>query len=277
MTQLPEVEVLKRDLEKEIVGKKIKEVWLSPADLVKRHGTIKDFSAELADAKITSLERRGLLLLMGLDSDKTLVIHPGSRCRITKETANESRGEFTRMTMSFSTGGSLHYHDLEPDGELFIVDTPVVDEVDELKKLGMDPLAEPIPWPVFAQALSARDDMLKAVLSDDAFVVGLGDVYADEILFEAGLAPARSSSTLSSQEVRRLHRSILEVIYEAIKQGGADKAPSDGEDGFIPYADVDHLKIYDRAGLPDTRSRAIIEHTKLRKNLSAFHSPRTQT
>lgn len=276
MTQLPEVEVLKRDLEKELVGKKIKEVWLSPADLVKRHGTIKDFSAELVDAKFTEMDRRGRLLLLGLDNDRTLVLIPGSRARLTKETASQARGEFTRMTIVFAPGGAIHYHDLVPDGELFIVDTEAVGDIEELQGLGMDPLAEPIPWPVFANALADRDDMLKAVLVDDRFVVGLGDVYADEILFEAGLSPSRSSASLSSQEVRRLHRSILEVIYEAIKQGGTDQAPEAG-DGFIPYAEVGHLKIYDRAGLPDTRSRAIIERSVLRKGLSAFHSPRTQS
>ncbi len=277
MTQLPEVEVLKRELEKEVVGKKIKDVWLSPAELVKRHGTIKDFAATLADVKITDLDRRGLLLLFGLEDDRTLVIKPGSRARLSKETATADRGEFTRMTMTFSTGGSLHYHDLEPDGELFVVSTDAVDDIDELQKLGMDPLAEPIPWPVFSQALTDRKDMLKAVMSDDSFVVGLGNIYSDEILFEAGLSPARGSATLSSQEVRRLHRAILEVIYEAIKQGGVDQAPGEGVDGFIPLEEVGHLKIYAREGQPDARSRAIIEYGKIRKGLYAYHSPRTQT
>lgn len=277
MTQLPEVEVLKRDLEKEVVGKRIKDVWLSPAELVKRHGTIKDFTAALVDAKITSLDRRGLLLLLGMDDDHTLVVIPGSRSRLSKETAKAARGEATRMTVEFATGGALHYHDLVPDGELFIVDSDAVDQVEELQRLGMDPLAEPIPWPVFAQALADRKDILKAVLSDDTFVLGLGNVYSDEVLFEAGLAPDRGSATLSSQEVRRLHRSILEVVYEAIKQGGTDKPPADGAEGFTPYAEVDHLKIYEREGLPDARSRAIIEHTKIRKGLSSYYSPRTQT
>ncbi len=277
MTQLPEVEVLKRDLEKEIVGKKIKDVWLSPAELVKRHGTIKDFAATLAESKITAIDRRGLLLLFTLDSEQTLVVKPGARARLSKETANAERGEFTRMTMTFTTGGSLHYHDLEPDGELFVVDTDAVDGLDELQKLGMDPLAEAIPWPVFSQALTDRKDLLKVVMSDDSFVVGLGNIYSDEILFEAGLSPMRGSATLSSQEVRRLHRAILEVIYEAIKQGGVDKSPGDGVDGFIPFDEVGHLKIYAREGRPDARSRAIIEFVKVRKGLYAYHSPRTQT
>lgn len=276
MTQLPEVEVLKRDLEKEVVGKKIKDVWLSPADLVKRHGTIKDFAATLADHKITDLQRFGRLLLFGLDDNKTLVVIPGQRTRMTKETATAERAEFTRMTMTFTTGGSLHYHDEEPDGELFVIDSDEVDSLDELQGLGMDPLAEPIPWPVFAQALSDRDDILKAVMRDDSFVVGLGDVYSDEILFEAGLAPDRGSATLSSQEVRRLHRSILEVIYEAIKQGGVDQMPDEG-DGFLPYEEVGHLKIYGREGQPDARSRSLIEYGKIRKGIYSYYSPRTQT
>lgn len=277
MTQLPEVEVARRDLEKEIVGKKVKDVWLSPAELVKRHGTIKDFTATLVDRKIESLDRQGLCLLFGLDDDTTLVLVPGTRARLTKETANEDRGEHTRMVLTFTTGGSLHYHDLEADGAMVIVDTESLPEVEELQGLGMDPLAEPIPWPVFANALVDRDDLLKAVLVEDSFVVGLGDIYSDEILFEAGLAPDRGSATLSSQEVRRLHRAILEVIYEAIKQGGVDQAPEEGADGFLPYEEVEHLKIYAREGQPDARSRATIEYGKIRKGLHSYHSPRTQT
>jgi formamidopyrimidine-DNA glycosylase len=277
VTQLPEVEVLKRDLEKEVVGKKIKDVWLSPAELVKRHGTIKDFASTLSDHKITELQRRGKVLLFGLDEGLTLAVIPGQRTRMTKETANAERGALTRMTMTFTTGGSLHYHDEAPDGELFVIETEQVDDLDELQGLGMDPLAEPIPWPVFAKALADRDDILKAVMRDDSFVIGLGDVYSDEILFEAGLAPDRGSATLSSQEVRRLHRSILEVIYEAIKQGGVDKAPADGAGGFMPFEEVSHLKIYGREGQPDARSRAIIEYDKIRKGIYSYYSPRTQT
>ncbi|WP_108668237.1 DNA-formamidopyrimidine glycosylase family protein [Euzebya rosea] len=277
MTQLPEVEVIKRELEKELVGKKIKEVWLSPAELVKRHGTIKDFSASLVDNKITSVDRKGMCLLFELDNDTTLVVIPGSRARMTKETAKEARGDATRMVLTWTTGGSVHYHDLEADGDLFVVDTDTVDDLDDLAKLGMDPLAEPIPWPVFSSALTDRKDLLKAVMVDDSFVVGLGNIYSDEILFEAGLAPARNSATLSSQEVRRLHRAILEVIYEAIKQGGTDKAPSETDKGFLPYEEVDHLKIYAREGQADARSRATIEYGKIKKGLYAYHSPRTQT
>lgn len=276
MTQLPEVEVLRRDLEKEVVGKKIKDVWLSPAELVRRHGTIKDFAATLSERKITALRRVGLVLLFELDENMTLVVICGRRARMTKETATAERAEFTRMTMTFTTGGSLHYHDLEPDGELFVIDSDQVADLKEIKGLGMDPLAEPIPWPVFAQVLVDRDDMLKVVMRDNSFVVGLGDVYSDEILFEAGLAPDRGSSTLSSQEVRRLHRAILEVVYEAIKQGGSDQAPDSGN-GFLPYDEVAHLKIYGREGLPDSRSRAIIQYDKIRKGLYSYHSPRTQT
>jgi formamidopyrimidine-DNA glycosylase len=277
VTQLPEIEVLRRDVEKEALGKKVKDVWLSPADLVRRHGTIKDFAAALVDTKITGVDRRGRAVLLALDSGRTLVLLPGSRARATKETATADRGELTRMVIAFSTGGALHYVDAEPDGELFVTDTELVDEVEELQGLGMDPLAEPIPWPVLSQALTERADILKAVLADDGFVVGLGDVYSDEVLFEAGLAPDRGSATLSSQEVRRLHRSILEVVYEAIKQGGADRPPADGSGGFIPYAEVDHLKVYAREGLPDARSRAIIQHTKIRKGVSSYHSSATQS
>jgi formamidopyrimidine-DNA glycosylase len=272
VTQLPEVEVLRRDLEKEALGKKVKDVWVSPAEVVRRHGTIKDLVAAVTDAKITSVDRRGRAVLVGLDGSRALVLVPGSRARALKTTASADRAPSTRVVLGFATGGAVHYLDEQADGELFVVDGDAVEGLPEVQGLGMDPLAEPIPWPVFAQALADRADVLKAVLVDDGFVVGLGDVYSDEVLFEAGLAPDRGSATLSSQEVRRLHRAILEVVHEAIKQGGADRAPADRPDGFVPYGEVDHLKVYAREGRPDARARATITYTKIRKGLFSYHS-----
>lgn len=277
MSALPEAEVLRRDLDKELVGKKIKEVWVSPAELVRRHGTIKDFAATLEDRKVVGAERRGTVVLLGLDGDDTLVLIPGTRCRVTRESATADRAEHTRMVATFTTGGSIHYQDLEADGQLFVIPTEEVEGLPELQALGLDPLAEPIPWPVLAQQLTARREMLKQILLDETFVVGLGDVYTDEILFEAGLSPTRTPDTLSSQELRRLHRAILEVLYEAIKQGGVDAPVSEKDPSFAPYREIDFLKVYDREGEPDARSRQPITHAEVADGIWAYWSPNSQT
>lgn len=276
MTQLPEVEVLRKELDKEVVSKRFKDIWVSPAELVRRHGTIKDFAATLSERRINALSRRGVHLLFSLDDDLVLVIRPGSRARITKETATAEKGEHTRMVATFTTGGSMHYHDLDADGEMFVVPAAEVDDLEDFANQGMDPLIDTIPWPNLARQVTARAVKLKTLLMDPAFIVGLGDVYSDEILFEAGLGPERLTTTLSTQEIRRLHRAILEVLYEAVKQGGVDD-PGEGADGFPAYRDVDFLKIYDREGQPDARSREPIVRRKVTNHHYSYFSPKTQT
>lgn len=277
MTQLPEVEVLRKDLEKEVVGKRVKEVWVSPAELVRRHGTIKDFAATLTERKLLGVSRRGVVLLLQLDEDLVLVIVMGRRARITRETASADKGTYTRMIASFTTGGSMHYHDLDADGSMFIVPTAEVDDLEELSGLGLDPLNDTIPWPELAQRVVAQEIPLGKLFRDPSFVAGLGDVYADEILFEAGLSPKRSSTTLSNQEMRRLQRAILEVLYEAVKQGGVDQPRSEGDDTFVPYEEIEFLKIHGRAGEPDARSREPIVCEDIGDGVRAYFSPRTQT
>ena len=106
--------------------------------------------------------------------------------------------------------------------EAFVVTPDLLpEEVPELAELGLDPVAAPVSWTAFAQALvSRRTEKLKPLLLDPTFVVGLGNLYADEILHDAGLRPDREVSTLSTMEIRRLYRSLVEILHEATKHHG---------------------------------------------------------
>lgn len=272
MTQLPEAELIFREMEKELAGKRIKDVWVSGAKFVRGPSTIKAFVAGIQGAKIGEMTRRGTSILIELDNDRVLIIMPGSRARMVRHTASAKATKTVRMTMSFSTGGSVHYSDMDGDGQFYLLETEQVDSVAEFQNLGLDPLDEPIPWPVFSADLEARKRPLIEVLVDPSFVVGIGEIYANEILFRAGLHPLRMSDTLSNQEVRRLHRSVLELVNDAIKAGGVD-VPVDGDpDAFMPFDELELIEIYGRAGQPDTRSRAIIERFELEGGITAFAS-----
>ena len=253
MTHLPEVEVIRKELEKEVQGKRFKTVNVRSASAVARHRNRPEFYKALDGRKIESVTRRGRLLLFELDEDLTLVIALGSRGALRRETATEEAGPDTQFTASFTTGGALHLVDPVKDAELFVVPTPELDALPELSTGGIDALADTFTWHAFGQELVLRQQPLALLLRDETFILGLGDLYADEILWSAGLAPTRPSNSLSSQEVRRLYRAIFEVLYEAVKQGGVNVTDVDAEEEEVGYADF--VKVYERVGEQCVRCR----------------------
>lgn len=254
MTYLPEVEVIRKELEKEVQGKRFKEVNVKSANAVARHRNRPEFYKALDGRKIESLTRRGRLLLFELDDDQTLVVSLGSRGVLSRETASSEAGPDTQFTASFTTGGALHLIDPAKDGELFVVPTAELEAIPELSAGGIDALADTFTWHAFAQELVLRQQPLAQLLRDETFILGLGDLYADEILWSAGLSGLRSSHTLTSQEVRRLYRAIFEVLYEAVKQGGIDVPEEDAdEDEDAEYGEF--VKVYERVGEQCLRCR----------------------
>ncbi len=262
MTYLPEVEVIRKELEKEVQGKRFKTVNVKSATAVGRHRNRPEFYKLLDGRRIESITRRGTLLLFELDEDQTLVVSLGARGALSRETASEEAGPETQFTASFTTGGALHLVDPGRDAELFVVSTAELEALPELATGGIDALADTFTWHAFGQELMLRQQALALLLRDETFILGLGGLYADEILWTAGLSPRRRSNSLTSQEVRRLYRAIFEVLYEAVKQGGVEVTDHVLEDHEEPeYADF--VKVYDRAGEQCVRCRRPIEQMKV--------------
>jgi formamidopyrimidine-DNA glycosylase len=142
VTYLPEVEVIRKELEKEVQGKRFKDINVKSANAVARHRNRPEFYKLLDGRKIESLTRRGRLLLFELDEDQTLVVSLGTRGVLSRETANVEAGPDTQFTASFTTGGALHLVDPAKDGELFVVPTAELEGIPELSTGGIDALAD---------------------------------------------------------------------------------------------------------------------------------------
>jgi formamidopyrimidine-DNA glycosylase len=150
-------------------------------------------------------------------------------------------------------------------GELFVSAAPVdgAPALPELSHLGFDPLEDVMSWEKFWVLLSSRKSGLKALLMDQEFVAGIGNMYADEILFAAGLRYDRQSNSLSSQEVRRLYRAMVETLAEAVKRRGSSLADEQYRDLFGEVGDYqDQHQAYDREGQACRRCRATIVRVK---------------
>ncbi|MEX0658671.1 MAG: DNA-formamidopyrimidine glycosylase [Egibacteraceae bacterium] len=277
MTQLPEVEVIRKHLEKDVVGKRFKDVTVKTAATVRHHRNRPEFVRTLEGRKIEAVHRRGTDLLLELDEGKVLVVRIGENATISRETATAEPARHTQVVATFTTGGALHYSDAGKDGELWVIGADELDTIPELQATGLDPLAQVFTWHEIDQQLKARKTKLKGLLVDPSFMVGLGDVYSDEILWAAGLSGARPSQTLSSQEVRRLYRAIFEVLQEAVKQGASDAASGEAPDPLDDEDYSDHLKVYGRTGEPCARCRQPIRRARIDRKLTAYFCAQCQT
>jgi formamidopyrimidine-DNA glycosylase len=278
VSQLPELEVLRRDLERDVSGKRIKDVTVRGDALLFKPGDEREFAELLAGQRIGTVARLGVHLVFELDDERALVARLGRQGSLSRETAAAEGGRNTRLIATFTTGGALHYTDPGDDGEFSVVMASELASMPELGKLGIDPLAHTFTWRAFGQELVRRDVPLKTVMLDSSFVVGLGDLYSDEVLWAAGLSGRRQSSTLSSQEVRRLYRSLLEVLHEAVKQRTSDGLPApQSEDDDDEDVSEGWLKVWGREGLPCARCRQPIRHGEVVDGAPSYHCGNCQT
>ena len=265
MPELPEVEVVRRDLEREIVGKRIKGVEVDGMRTVRRHHNRKQFIARLEGKKITGVERRGKYLLARLEGGDVLVIHLGMSGQLLRaKTARETRAKHTHVIITFSQGGQLRFIDPRTFGEMFVTEADALNKVSELNHLGIDPLENAMSWEQFGQLISQRHAKLKPLLMDQKFLAGIGNIYSDEILWGAGLRWDRMSDSLSSQEIRRLYRSMVEILQDAVKYRGSSLADEQYVDLFGKPGDYQHHhKVYARDGETCRRCRHVIRRERV--------------
>src|SRR6478752_4950725 len=215
MPELPEVEVVRRDLEKEVVGKKIKSVEVNGMRSIRRYRQRKPFTSALDGRKITAVSRRGKYLILKMDDGNALIIHLGMSGQLLRvKTSREAVAKHTHVTITFTQGGQLRFVDPRTFGEMFV--TPF-DGIDQ----DVDPLESAMSWDYFGELLAQRHMKLKAALMDQKFLAGIGNIYSDEILHAAGLRYDRMSDELRPEEVRRLYRAVVEVLSAEVGHGEA--------------------------------------------------------
>ncbi len=279
--ELPEVEVMRRDLEKDVVGRRIKAAEVKPSKnamrAIRRYAKRKDFTSQVEGTKITKVERRGKYLVLSLDSGDALVTHFGMSGQFQRGTGRVVFPPHTHVVFTFQQGGDLRFIDPRTFGELFVAAGDELGKIKELQHIAIDPLDQGFTWPTFQYLLAQRGAKMKQLLMDQKFISGLGNIYSDEVLFSAGLRYDRLSDTLSSQEVRRLYRAIQETIQEAIKLRGTTLDDEAYVDLFgNPGEYQNELKVYGRTGLPCRRCRTPIQSTKISQR-NAYFCPQCQS
>ena len=299
MPELPEVELIRAALQREFVGKKIKAFAATNASVVPRHKAVKDVRVLIEGRTIKNVARLGLYLIVQLDNGLAFVATLGPTGSLVKaKTAKEVKPKHTRAELSFSTGEELRFVNAAGGVELFVSlaptpDTEVViskyarlsiggDGVDirkrlpELAMLGIDPFEDQLGWDRFAAITRSRTVATKTMLLDQEVMSGIGNVYADEILFAANIRFDRPASALSTIEIRRLHRTIPEVMTEAMKAGGVslEAAPFVNIDGKAGTFQND-LRVAGRDGQPCVTCRTPIAKVTF-EGVATYFCPKCQ-
>jgi formamidopyrimidine-DNA glycosylase len=272
MPELPEIEILRRELDKDISGRKIKTVEVAALKPIRRYKTKKQFTELLEGNKLTGLERRGPFLVFKVEGGDAMVADLGSAGQLVRaKTARGAAPKGTQITFTFTQGGLLRLVDTKGDAEVFVHPLAEISALPEFAELGIDPLESSISWLDFWRRIHPRNAKLKSLLMDRTVLCGIGPVYSDEILFAAGLRHDRDSGKLTEQEVRRFYRAIVETMHDAVKyhQSAAAQSARTSGDPF-DEEHSDHLKVYERDGDTCRRCRRDIVKARLGNRVTYF-------
>ena len=252
MPELPEVETTARGLRERVLGRKIVEVGSLDWPRMAPNATLDMLVSTGVGRVIESVTRRGKYVVVGLSGEAFLVYHRKMSGNLVLRTADLPTVLHTHLTVTFDDGWRLDFVDPRKFGRvyLFLGRDSLDAFLDE--RLGPEPLE--IERKEFERLIGLRRGRLKALLLDQTFLAGIGNLYADEILWTARLHPERPVESLSTRERGRLHQTIQDVLEAAIARRGtsfSDYVDANGE----PGTNQDHLQVYGRAGLPCSRPR----------------------
>ena len=216
MPELPEVETIKSELLPHIIGCCVSGVTLLWEGIV-HQPSVKEFYSCLIGQRLTGLVRRGKYLIFSLSSGEVLIIHLKMTGSLLLGKDSSEPPKHTRAIIHLDRGINIFFRDPRKFGAMWLVK----DADSIVGKLGPEPLEAGFTPQVLVQRLANRTAPIKALLSDQTFIAGIGNMYADEALFAAGIHPLRAGGSLSAEEIEGLHRAIQQVLWSAIGNKGA--------------------------------------------------------
>jgi formamidopyrimidine-DNA glycosylase len=292
MPELPEVETIRLGLVAKVLNKLIQRVEARCPRIIVRPG-IRELEAALVRQSIKAINRRGKFLLIETE-DYQLLIHLGMTGQLTywdKRAINDSDffvhpltglqkarqhalDKHTHVSLYFADGNALHYRDIRQFGKWRLYRRDEFEQAREFWSLGLEPLTRDYRWPEFLKRFDRRKLKIKSLLLNQSFVAGVGNIYADEALFEAKIHPERQVTTLTQQEKRRLFRAIPRVLKRGLKYGGTsfqNYLNAEGEKG----SNQERLRVYGREGEKCWRCRMPVARVIVSQRGSHF-CPRCQ-
>lgn len=259
MPELPEVETVRRGLEKLILGKKISNIEIRYPKMIKTD--LNQFQKELPGQVIQSMGRRGKYLLFNL-RDKVLISHLRMEGKYFYYPDEIPERKHAHILVHFEDGTTLVYEDVRKFGTMELLAPELLDSYFISKKLGPEPTDQDFDLGRFKLALKKSKKPIKSHLLDQTLVAGLGNIYVDEVLWRAKVHPSRLSNSLTAQEARKAHDETIKVLGQAVEKGGStirSYTNAFGEDGTMQ----EFHQVYDKAGQACSRCGSTIEKIQL--------------
>ncbi|MDP2650939.1 MAG: bifunctional DNA-formamidopyrimidine glycosylase/DNA-(apurinic or apyrimidinic site) lyase [bacterium] len=302
MPEGPEVQTIVNDLNRKIIGRRIIGVWTDwPKMITLRQAqsngepsrTIKTgakaFEREIKSAKIKGVRRWGKNILIDLDKDRLLLIHQKmtghllvGKWKIEKVTRNRQQAtsltkgplqervnDFIRLIFYLDNGQMLALSDMRRFAKVLFGKTKDIENLKELKNLGVDPIDPKTTFKDFAAAIAKRTRNIKQVLMDQTVISGVGNIYADDILWFTKIHPLKRANNLTDRELKNIWLATRSILKKAIKLRGtstADFRDTAGKKGG--YGNV--VLAYRRTGLPCHRCKTLIKRIKIGGRSSHF-------
>lgn len=270
MPELPEVETTRRGIEPHVTGVKVREV------IVKRHDLRQPVTPtldSLEGRKIRTVRRRSKYLLFDIDDKSTLMIHLGMSGSLRVVDPESAWKKHDHLGLTLSNGRQLRFHDPRRFGLVLHFTSPP-EEHPLLRNLGPEPLEDQFTPASLKGACTNRKAAVKLVIMDAKVVVGVGNIYASEALFRAGILPDTPANKLTLSRLKKLTGAIKEVLADSIEQGGTtlrDFLHSEGEPGYFRQ----RLFVYERKGEPCLKCGTPIRHAVLGQR-STYWCPKCQ-
>lgn len=271
MPELPEVENLRQGLNKTIVGQKIRNIKITKPKLVSGRGTkrqaslkkVREFIKGASGEKFISVERRAKNLIFKLSHGKILIGHLKMSGQFVYKDKTKNKTIVGGHPIELSEKelpnkhshiifqlerGTLYYNDTRMFGYLlYYPDINTFEKEKHFDAYGLEPLSKQFTLKYFQKSLKNKNSKIKSILMDQKIVTGIGNIYADEALFEAKIRPDRKSSSLSNIEIQKLYKAIIRIIKRAIKIGGSSVATYRLLDNTRGNYAREH-KVYGKAG-----------------------------
>lgn len=240
MPELPEVEARKRYLEKTSLARTIDRVSVMDRRILE-DTTPSALGRALRGARFESAARRAKYLLVRTDRESTLLIHFGMTGDLFFRQRGEPKPEFSKVEFYFDGGSCLHFTDIRLFGKIAIYDTIDWALISDIAKLGPEPLSRGFTFSKFRDIVKGRRITIHQLLMDQGLIAGIGNLYSDEITFQAGVRPDRRASSLSDAEIRKLYdmtkwllRRAVQLDAELDDQADVFLLPNRGRDGKCP-------------------------------------------
>jgi len=260
MPELPEVETIRRGLRRTVRGKRIKNITISLPKVVRRHASKKEVINKARGKIVVSVKRRGKSLLFILCSSDVLIFRLGMTGQMLWSTPQFplSKDKHTHVIIDFGEGERVLFRDIRQFGEVYLT---TEEHLEKTLKMGTEPLERDFTLEILKD-ITSSSVRIKHLLMDQKKIAGIGNIYSDEILFEAGIHPFKKARMLKGEELKKLHQAIGSILNEAIACRGDTIAQYRNIFGESGHYQNFH-RVYQREGDPCHRCNTPIKRVTI--------------